>query len=459
MKSAAKINNILSVSQCMEFEREFSVMMRELTNGAYGIRAIDLSGVLLTSTHLLRLRNALHENFMQASVIPEINLSNTGISVLPPDIFKNCDGLQSLHLNNNNLSSLPALPDRPYQLRFFDASNNPLQILNDHYFDLCNSLQRLFLGGTKLHKMPRLAFSVDLRELHLGYTPINDFSKDFFRFSINLQRLFLVGTNIKHLPDLSQCTSDLRLQINAGLLVPKEKVHHSIIQSWVVPTLRSRILPNPPKFSDIAPIQRKKICATQDKADLQVVQQLAATKTDLLEFIKLNLQYATAVIEDMRMLLVDVENYAETMVLHPSYALYLHLTKHGLNNQETMINNLREFMQQKSAADQYFHHDFAEIIYLAGTVLRLSDRVALIIKEHLQDAENRVKDLTEQFTRESRVESAAPKPMTIAATAHKKRTTDQALVAAATPTDPISMLQRDIATVQGDFDRRFNIRR
>lgn len=453
MRSAAKINNILNVSECMEFERQFSIMIRELTNGAYGRRAIDLSGVLLTPTHLTRLRNVLHENFMQASIIPEINLSNTGISSLPTDVFKNCDGLQSLHLNNNNLSSLPTLPDRPHRLIYFDASNNPLQTIDDHYFDACNSLQRLFLGGTNLHKMPRLAFNIDLRELHLGYTPINDFGKDFFLFSINLQRLFLVGTNIKHLPDLSHSTKDLRLQINAGLVVPKEKVHHSVVYSWVAPTLRSRILPNPPKFSDLAPTQRIKICATQDRADYQIAQQLIATKTDLLEYIKLNLQYASELIKDMRGLLDDVENYAETNVLHPSYAVYLHLTKHGVENQQTMLKNLRDFMDRK-AADPYFNFDFAELIYLAGTVSRLGDRVVSLIKENLGAAEHRVKELTAKFSKESRVEYTPPKPMTIAASASRAQTKAET----ATASDVISMLETDVVALHKDFVSRFNIR-
>jgi|JI9StandDraft_2_1071091.scaffolds.fasta_scaffold02302_11 Leucine-rich repeat (LRR) protein len=149
------------------FEQNFNTMLREINNGVFNKKSIDLSGAPLTKRHLQQLRKAFAANYIVAGRIERIDLSSTKITEIPFDIFKDCDSLRILILDNNNLRELPKLPDRPAALHYFSASNNPIKHLPANYFKNCSSLTDIYLNASKLKIVPKLADSLSLNSLDL----------------------------------------------------------------------------------------------------------------------------------------------------------------------------------------------------------------------------------------------------------------------------------------------------
>jgi hypothetical protein len=163
------------------FERKFAHLISDLQNGTLTGWQIDLREAHLTKKHLHQLADVMIDNFSVVKNITEIDLSYTNLNSLPEDIFRDCDSLRILNLDNSKLKALPNLPDRPFALQDFFASNNHLHKISNHYFDDCISLKALYLN------------------------PIRKFPKDFFIHLPHLDTLFIQNTHLKELPDLRPC--------------------------------------------------------------------------------------------------------------------------------------------------------------------------------------------------------------------------------------------------------------
>lgn len=190
----------------VKFEHNFSSMIADLKNGTYAKQVIDLHDKELSQRHIQELAEALENNFQVAKNITEIDLSFNEITELPSDMFKDCDGLRRLNLENNHLKKLPRLPDRPYALQEFLASYNPLQRIDLHYFVNCISLKTVYLNDTHLTHAPNFADSLSLAALHLNNNPLKDFPDKYFRYFQHLDIIFLNNTALTELPNLSHCT-------------------------------------------------------------------------------------------------------------------------------------------------------------------------------------------------------------------------------------------------------------
>lgn len=187
------------------FERKFAHLISDLAHGTLTGWVIDLREAHLTKTHLHKLADVMIDNFSVVKNITEIDLSYTNLSSLPEDIFRDCDALRILNLDNSKLKTLPNLPDRPFALQDFFASNNHLHKIKPHYFDNCISLKALYLNNTNLEEAPRLDDSLSLAWLHLNANPIHKFPKKFFAHLPHLDTLFIQDTKLKELPDLTPC--------------------------------------------------------------------------------------------------------------------------------------------------------------------------------------------------------------------------------------------------------------
>lgn len=199
------VYTLLEVKMSIRFEHSFSKMIDEILHGHFKSLKINLCEKPITKNHLNKLAHAFEENFQIASRITEIDLSFTGIHDLPTDIFRNCDSLRRLNLENNKLKKLPPLPDRPYALQDFVASFNPLKDLPAHYFANCISLRTVYLNSTHLEHAPSFADSLSLTWLHLNSNPIKKFPEKYFLYLDHLDTVFINNTELKEVPDLSHC--------------------------------------------------------------------------------------------------------------------------------------------------------------------------------------------------------------------------------------------------------------
>lgn len=187
------------------FDSKFKSLINSIKQGTSNLTQIDFKECPLTKRHIHVLTDALGENFQITKNIKHIDLSFANIQELPIDIFRDCDGLMTLNLDNNKLHSLPALPDRPYALQEFFANNNPLKKIKNHYFKGCISLKAVYLSNTMLEEAPHFDDSLSLAWLHFNKNPLHCFPTRYFNHLDNLDILYINDTKLKSLPDLSKC--------------------------------------------------------------------------------------------------------------------------------------------------------------------------------------------------------------------------------------------------------------
>ena len=130
-------------------------------------------------------------DFSGLSSLEVLNLSGTGLSTLPPDIFDGLSSLQSLHLRENRLTTLPAgVFNGLSSLRILELDNffnlgtgqNRLTTLPAGVFDGLSSLERLDLSRIGLTTLPAGVFDglsslvvLDLSENDFTTLPVGVF--------------------------------------------------------------------------------------------------------------------------------------------------------------------------------------------------------------------------------------------------------------------------------------------
>lgn len=184
---------------------KFNFLINKIKNNNLPGWKINLREFPLTKEQIKIFSDTLTDNFMAVKNITHIDLSHADRGELPADIFKDCDGLISLNLDNTNLKTLPRLPDRPYALQDFFASDNPLKKIPAHYFDNCNSLKAVYLSNVEISEPPKFTDSLSLSWLHLDNNPISKFPEMYFKMLKRLDTLYIHNTRLKKLPDLRAC--------------------------------------------------------------------------------------------------------------------------------------------------------------------------------------------------------------------------------------------------------------
>ncbi len=187
------------------FERTFEKLLRDIQTGTISNWKIDLRAKNLQKKHIEQLAEVLTDNFHSVKNIMEIDLAYNNLTELPPNILKDCDSLHILNLDNNHLTRLPNLPDRPYALQDFFANNNPLESIPSNYFDDCVSLKAAYLSNTQISDAPYFKDSLGLAWLHLNSNPISKFPEKYFQYLEHLDTLYLHDMHLKVLPDLAAC--------------------------------------------------------------------------------------------------------------------------------------------------------------------------------------------------------------------------------------------------------------
>ncbi|KAH8277649.1 hypothetical protein KR018_002829 [Drosophila ironensis] len=163
------------------------------------------------------------EVWQHERTLEELYLSTTRLQTLPPQLFY-CQGLRVLHVNSNNLESIPQAIGSLRQLQHLDLNRNLIVTVPDEikackhltHLDLsCNSLQRLPDAITSLISLQELLLNetyleflpanfgrlVNLRILELRLNNLITLPKSMVRL-VNLQRLDIGGNEFTELPEV-----------------------------------------------------------------------------------------------------------------------------------------------------------------------------------------------------------------------------------------------------------------
>ncbi len=126
----------------------------------------------------------------------DLNLSNKGITKLPPEIG-NLTNLELLYLSNNQLTTLPTEICNLTNLEFFELSNNKLTTLLTEICKLTN-LKYLYLSNNQLTTLPTVIGNLtNLRHLYLSNNRLTTLPTEINNL-INLQFLSLRNSNSKN---------------------------------------------------------------------------------------------------------------------------------------------------------------------------------------------------------------------------------------------------------------------
>ena len=134
----------------------------------------------------------------------EIDLTGQNISELKAADFQGLTRLQSLRLNNNDLTILPDnVFDGLTSLEWLKLKNNDLSELPDNVFDDLASLRSLSLDDNDLGELPDNVFDglANLSSLSLDGNDLGELPDNVFDGLSNLEYLILESNGLSELPD------------------------------------------------------------------------------------------------------------------------------------------------------------------------------------------------------------------------------------------------------------------
>ena len=198
--------------------QEIRLWMNENKNHLQNIIRLDLSGKALTTIPreitLLTGLQTLYLNNNQITVLPEgifdalnqlqiLVLNNNQITVLPQGIFDTLNQLQHLGLRNNQITILPqGIFDRLNKLQVLGLQNNQITVLPQGIFEQLTLLQQLYLYNNQISVLPQDIFAGlnQLQQLELQNNQITVLPQDIFAVLNQLQQLSLHSNQITVLP-------------------------------------------------------------------------------------------------------------------------------------------------------------------------------------------------------------------------------------------------------------------
>ena len=178
----------------------------DLLNTSMAISRITLSealgGAALDTTKDLETQEEIAITKISSQEAKEktlVGLFGKGICILPPEIG-NLTALQSLYLNNNQLTSLPDAIGALTALKVLSLNGNQLTSLPNTICAL-TALKDLYLNNNKLTFLPDAIGKLsELYQLHLNNNQIQDLPKEIGNLTA-LQKLYLNQNQLTSLPD------------------------------------------------------------------------------------------------------------------------------------------------------------------------------------------------------------------------------------------------------------------
>jgi internalin A len=161
-----------------------------------------------------------------------LNLGGNQLSSLPPEIVQ-LTNLQSLNLYDNQLSSLPPEIVQLTNLQTLNLRSNNLSSLPPEIVQLTN-LQSLYLSGNQLSSLPpEIVQLTNLQSLHLDSNNLSSLPPEIVQLT-NLQSLYLSRNQLSSLPpEIVQLTNLQSLYLSSNQLrsLPPEIVQLTNLQS------------------------------------------------------------------------------------------------------------------------------------------------------------------------------------------------------------------------------------
>ncbi|XP_043272457.1 protein artichoke isoform X2 [Venturia canescens] len=224
----------------------------DLLNSGLAIEKLDLSGnsiyrlmdrLLSAQTRLRELRlsdNLLGDNlnpifssneFRDMHLLRLLDLRHNGIRSIEEGIFKGCDNLEELYLDDNNLTAVPAESLKgPKAIRVLSLSGNDIGFLPRGAFsNLGESLLRVDLSRNELSHMEdgSLTGLSHVLFLNLSRNDLTRFNSDVFKGAYNLLQLDLSANFLHEFPsDALRHLQALKfLNVSNNLITEIERTH------------------------------------------------------------------------------------------------------------------------------------------------------------------------------------------------------------------------------------------
>ena len=156
----------------------------------------------------------------------QVDLSNCGLTEIPPEVFALGDAVQLLNLGGNHLSDLPPAMTQLTNLRIlFFASNNFTTI--PAVLGTMPSLYMLSFKSNQIETVPADALSPTVGWLILTDNRITELPSSIGNL-VHLRKCMLAGNRLTHLPDaMAQCR-DLEL-----LRIAANDLHVAELPTWL----------------------------------------------------------------------------------------------------------------------------------------------------------------------------------------------------------------------------------
>ena len=157
--------------------------------------------------HRERIEKIIRDTGLPPNQILRLDLSHTGISVLPEGIFQDLTNLQKLYLDGNLIEVLPEGIFRDLtNLQELYLSGKQIKVLPKGIFRNLTNLQILFLYANRIEVLPEGIFRdlTNLQTLNLANNRIEVLPDGIFRDLTNLQGLYL-NDNQLNLDNINSC--------------------------------------------------------------------------------------------------------------------------------------------------------------------------------------------------------------------------------------------------------------
>ncbi|CAH1391937.1 unnamed protein product [Nezara viridula] len=163
------------------------------------LEVLDLSGNPRIGFNYAKLQNLLNGTLYRS--LKKFVMRSSGLNELPDTFFKYAIELQYLDLSHNNLTSIPALPDKLIHL---DLSHNYITNVGIVPFHKKHSLRNIFLEyNVNLNNIDTDAFetTINLKNVSLkGCTNLTRLLPNLFYFNKNLKHLSIANCGLKTIP-------------------------------------------------------------------------------------------------------------------------------------------------------------------------------------------------------------------------------------------------------------------
>ena len=165
---------------------------------------VDLGGIKqeidLTGQNISELKAA---DFQGLTRLQSLRLNNNDLTILPDNVFDGLTSLEWLKLKNNDLSELPDnVFDDLASLRSLSLDDNDLGELPDNVFDGLANLSSLSLDGNDLGELPDNVFDglANLSSLSLDGNDLGELPDNVFDDLTRLEGLYLRDNDLEEMP-------------------------------------------------------------------------------------------------------------------------------------------------------------------------------------------------------------------------------------------------------------------